>query len=153
MPVTMPHCINSFPMLKSHPSFPRSLSGKTGNCNLCDVNFFWVPSGGLTSDRLGTARRKRTICIHDRQAWNNLLHCVANWERDRPEKNAFLDRMALTADQRHALLLADRSRTIDVISAIVADVLAENPDATPRDRRLSRKMARASRPDIPFSCL
>jgi hypothetical protein len=39
------------------------------------------------------------------------------------------DDMALTADQRHALLLADRSRSIDVITAAVDQVLADDPDA------------------------
>ena len=40
--------------------------------------------------------------------------------------------MALTADQRHSLL-ADRSRDAVVITAAVADVLAQNSDATALD--------------------
>lgn len=45
--------------------------------------------------------------------------------------------MALSLDQHHALLIAERSRDVAVISAIVADVLAANPDATPLDVELA----------------
>jgi hypothetical protein len=41
--------------------------------------------------------------------------------------------VALSLDQHHALLIAERSRDVDVITAIVAKVLAANPDATPLD--------------------
>ena len=41
--------------------------------------------------------------------------------------------MALSLDQHHALLIAERSRDVDVITAIVAKVLAANPNATPLD--------------------
>ena len=39
------------------------------------------------------------------------------------------DDMALTADQRHALLLADGSQSVDLITAAVNQVLADDPDA------------------------
>ena len=38
--------------------------------------------------------------------------------------------MALSLDQQHALLIAERSRDVGVITAAVNDVLAENPHAT-----------------------
>ena len=38
--------------------------------------------------------------------------------------------MALSLDQQHALLIAERSRDVGVIAAAVNDVLAENPHAT-----------------------
>ena len=37
--------------------------------------------------------------------------------------------MPLTADQRHALLLADRSRDVGQITVVIERVLAANPDA------------------------
>jgi hypothetical protein len=41
--------------------------------------------------------------------------------------------MALSLDQQHALLIAERSRDVDVITSAVDCVLAANPDATPLD--------------------
>lgn len=38
--------------------------------------------------------------------------------------------MALSLDQRHALVVADRTRDVDVITAAVAEVLAANRSAT-----------------------
>jgi phage baseplate assembly protein gpV len=37
--------------------------------------------------------------------------------------------MALTVDQRHALLLAARSQSVDLITAAVDQVLTDDPDA------------------------
>jgi hypothetical protein len=37
--------------------------------------------------------------------------------------------MPLTADQRHALLLADRSRDVGLITVVIEHVLAANADA------------------------
>ena len=37
--------------------------------------------------------------------------------------------MALTANQRHALLLADRTRDVGQITVVIERVLAANPDA------------------------
>jgi hypothetical protein len=37
--------------------------------------------------------------------------------------------MPLTADQRHALLLADRTRDVGQITVVIVHVLAANPDA------------------------
>jgi hypothetical protein len=34
----------------------------------------------------------------------------------------------LTPKQRHALVVADRTRDVRVVAAIIADVLAANPD-------------------------
>lgn len=39
------------------------------------------------------------------------------------------DIMPLTADQRHALLLADRTRDVGQITVVIERVLAANPDA------------------------
>ena len=36
--------------------------------------------------------------------------------------------MSLSPKQRHALLAADRTRDVRVVAAIIADVLAANPD-------------------------
>ena len=49
--------------------------------------------------------------------------------------------MALSLDQHHALLIAERSRDVDVITAIVAKVLAANPDATPLDVEIAFREA------------
>jgi hypothetical protein len=39
----------------------------------------------------------------------------------------------ITAEQRHQLEVADRTRDIDVIGVIVDDMLVEHPEVTPMD--------------------
>ena len=41
--------------------------------------------------------------------------------------------MTITVEQRQQLLVADRTRDIEVISHIVDDMLVEHPDVTPLD--------------------
>ena len=48
--------------------------------------------------------------------------------RSTPHRSAIINGMALTADQRHALLLADRTRDVRQITSAVALVLASNPE-------------------------
>jgi len=49
--------------------------------------------------------------------------------RSTPHRGAIFNGMALTADQRHALLLADRTCDVRQITSAVALVLASNPEA------------------------
>ena len=42
--------------------------------------------------------------------------------------------MPLSLQHRHAVLLADRTRDVGTITTVVTEVLAANPEATPRYR-------------------
>jgi hypothetical protein len=45
--------------------------------------------------------------------------------------------MPLSVQHRHAVLLADRTHDAGVITTVVAEVLADNPETTPARNRAS----------------
>ena len=49
----------------------------------------------------------------------------------------------ITADQRHILLVVDRTQNVEAIAAMVDDVLADNPLATPLDIETAFRAAAA----------